>query len=277
MISRSSSTLATHRQRVRGLDPWLGRIFLSVGRALYLGPAGDTTPHAHHALQVSVGLSGPVRLRGGTGPWREYDAALVPPDVDHQLDGGSSPVLLVYLEPESEDGRYWLPAMEREIRALDCADAVRECTRALFGDRSEEIDVGDLYSRILRSVGLPATPLEATDPRVLDAIRKLRLARSSPRPLGDLAREVGLSPSRFRHLFREQIGMSTQSYLVWLRLYDACSALARGASLSAAAFEAGFSDGPHFTRTFRRTFGLAPSQVAGRIEFMAPRVTVPFP
>ena len=62
--------------------------------------------------------------------------------------------------------------------------------------------------------------------------------------------------------------MSTQSYIVWLRLYEACSAVARGVPFSAAALQAGFSDAPHFTRTFRRTFGLAPSQVIGRIELM---------
>ena len=84
----------------------------------------------------------------------------------------------------------------------------------------------------------------------------------------ELARAAGLSPSRFRHVFRREIGMSTQSYVVWLRINEACAALARGASLSDAAYQVGFSDAAHFTRTFRRTFGLAPSQLAGRLTLM---------
>ena len=62
--------------------------------------------------------------------------------------------------------------------------------------------------------------------------------------------------------------MSAQSYVVWLRIYDACAALARGASLSDAAYQAGFSDAAHFTRTFRRTFGLAPAQVTRRLTLI---------
>jgi AraC-like DNA-binding protein len=67
------------------------------------------------------------------------------------------------------------------------------------------------------------------------------------------------------------MGMSAQSYVVWLRIYEACSALAEGASLSGAAAHAGFADTAHFTRTFRRTFGLAPSQIAHALRLTAVR------
>ncbi|HEB91668.1 MAG TPA: helix-turn-helix domain-containing protein, partial [Deltaproteobacteria bacterium] len=39
-------------------------------------------------------------------------------------------------------------------------------------------------------------------------------------------------------------------------------------SLSEAAHHAGFSDASHFTRPFRKTFGLAPSQIADRLTLM---------
>lgn len=55
--------------------------------------------------------------------------------------------------------------------------------------------------------------------------------------------------------------MSAQSYAVWTRLVEACSYLAGGRSLTSAALQAGFSDAAHFSRTFRKTFGLAPSQI----------------
>lgn len=249
-----------------GLAPWLGQAFLAVGRALYLGPAGDTTPHAHHALQLSVGLEGPVRLRHAAGPWQELDGALVPPDVAHQLDGRGGPVLLLYLEPESEDGRSWLLDSPSEIQPVD-HDAVA-AVRAAAQGLGCEFDAGAAYARMLESVGIANAEPTPSDPRVGAAIRRLRRDPAMPRALGPLAQEVGLSPSRFRHLFREQIGMSTQSYVVWLRLYTACRALAGGAPLSDAALCGGFSDAAHFTRTFRRTFGLAPSQVAARLELM---------
>ena len=44
-------------------------------------------------------------------------------------------------------------------------------------------------------------------------------------------------------------------------LGDAVERMADGASLTEAAHEAGFADSAHFSRTFRRMFGLAPSSL----------------
>jgi AraC-like DNA-binding protein len=261
-----------HRQsQTRGaLGPWRGRIFLSVGRAVYLGPAGDTTPHAHHALQVSIGLDAPIRLRQRGARWRQYDGAVVAPDLPHQLDGGWGDVLLFYLEPESTDGRRWLGATRGDIHSLaeETVAALRSAARRLGGQPPTDSILGRVHADLLEGLGL-APAQGPFDPRVAQALEQIRVTQHPASSLGELARAVGLSPSRFRHLFRREVGMSAQSYTVWLRIYEACQAVARGRSLSRAALEAGFSDAAHFTRTFRRTFGLAPSQVARALTVIA--------
>ncbi len=65
--------------------------------------------------------------------------------------------------------------------------------------------------------------------------------------------------------------MSFRGYVLWLRIYDTLSALGSGASLTDAALAAGFSDAAHFSRTFRRVFGLAPSQLSGAVSLMTAR------
>ena len=67
---------------------------------------------------------------------------------------------------------------------------------------------------------------------------------------------VFLSPSRLRHLFVEQTGLAFKTYVLWLRLQRALRAYADGANLTEAAHAAGFADSAHFSRTFKRTFGL---------------------
>jgi AraC-like DNA-binding protein len=80
-------------------------------------------------------------------------------------------------------------------------------------------------------------------------------------PIKHLAICVHLSPGRFRHLFRTEMGISVQSYLRWRRLYTALRTTVYGASLTEAAHAAGFADSAHLTRVFRATFGLPPSRI----------------
>jgi AraC-like DNA-binding protein len=258
------------------LGHWAGRAFLSVGRALYLGPAGDTTPHAHHAIQVTIGLDTPVRLRRGREDWREYDGAIVAPDTPHQLDGGWGNLALFYVEPESADGRRWL-APAGEIRTLPSGSvsAVRALARKLASRPLGGENASRIPADLLECLRLGPDPVAPSDQRVVNAVRKLRATSSARGSMGEIARAVGLSPRRRRHLFRRERGMSAQSYRLWVRINQACAALAGGASISAAAMDAGFSDAAHFTRTFRRTFGLAPSQIAGALTLSATTARAP--
>jgi len=94
------------------------------------------------------------------------------------------------------------------------------------------------------------------DGRILRAMALLRETPELRMRLVHLSTAVALSPSRLSHLFREQVGLPIRRFLLWLRLREALSAVARGESLTTAAHAAGFSDSAHFTRTFRRMLGI---------------------
>jgi AraC-like DNA-binding protein len=65
---------------------------------------------------------------------------------------------------------------------------------------------------------------------------------------------------RFAHLFSEHVGLSFGRYLLWRRVTRAVLLASGGESLSHAAHAAGFADAAHFTRTFVKMFGIAPSE-----------------
>ena len=115
---------------------------------------------------------------------------------------------------------------------------------------------------MLEVLGLPYTP-PALDPRVQAALLALQRDSLSDQvePLKGLAAQVGLSPSRLRHLFRQGTGISLRNYLRWQRLLSALHWSAEGLSLTEAAHAAGFSDSAHLSRFFRASFGLKPSEV----------------
>ena len=78
---------------------------------------------------------------------------------------------------------------------------------------------------------------------------------------GALAAEVGLSPSRLQHLFKECTGLPLHRFRIWNRMGAAITAVSAGASLTVAAHRAGFSSSAHFSKAFRAMFGLCPSDL----------------
>ena len=84
----------------------------------------------------------------------------------------------------------------------------------------------------------------------------------------DVARRVGLSVSRLRHLFTDQVGLPIRTYLLWIRLLRAVEAIAGGRSITDAAHDSGFADSAHLWRTFRRMFGMSPSSFVPGSRFV---------
>ena len=77
-----------------------------------------------------------------------------------------------------------------------------------------------------------------------------------------LANEVGLSPAHFARAFKETMGIAPHRYLLTLRLERARRMLdAEDATLSNVAQQVGFADQAHFTRHFKREYGVTPGIV----------------
>lgn len=97
-------------------------------------------------------------------------------------------------------------------------------------------------------------------PSVRRRVLEMMAAQADSRLTIDaLAREAGLSPAHFARAFKESVGRAPHQHLVALRLERARRLLeAPGAALSDVALSAGFADQAHFTRFFKREFGVTP-------------------
>ena len=77
----------------------------------------------------------------------------------------------------------------------------------------------------------------------------------------ELANYVELSPSHFRKVFREIVGVSATQYAIYLRINKAKDLLISGsANVSEAAFQAGFKDIYYFSAMFKKVTGENPSK-----------------
>jgi AraC-like DNA-binding protein len=103
-------------------------------------------------------------------------------------------------------------------------------------------------------------------PRVNRVLKSIptRIEEGADLSLNALSVVAGLSPSRFMHVFTESMGMPLRRYILSMRLQRAYAELLAGASVTTAAYSAGFADSPHLTRTFRKVLGLTPRELIPR-------------
>lgn len=95
-----------------------------------------------------------------------------------------------------------------------------------------------------------------TRARVLELI-DARLERGVS--VDELAREAALSPSYFTRAFKRAVGRPPHQHILNLRLERARRLLEQpGATISDIALRTGFADQAHFTRLFKRQFGVTP-------------------
>jgi AraC family transcriptional regulator len=121
--------------------------------------------------------------------------------------------------------------------------------------------------QLMQQAGV-ATPLPArVRGGLAPAARRRVLELMDARPdahltIDDLAREAGLSPAHFARAFKESVGRAPHQHLMALRLESARRLLdLPNAVLSDVALQTGFADQAHFTRFFKRQYGVTPGML----------------
>lgn len=92
-------------------------------------------------------------------------------------------------------------------------------------------------------------------------IEHVRTHLDQPLRVADLAALAGLTPFQLDQRLRALFGLSAGQYLTRARIEAACSALrTTDRPIAAIALDCGYGDQAAFTRQFRKSVGLAPSQ-----------------
>lgn len=231
------------------------------GRTFFCGPLHHCTNHQHGAPVFLAGLYGKFRLRLQGGDWQWCRTAVIPAGVVHELDVGGEPITVLYIEPTHAGIDAFLPLINNsraEHGALVGYGGEIAFMRDLYEDRYKAGWSADALRELLAySARRTFTP--AIDPRLLRIVEHLHAHGDDLTPLTILTAKLGMSPSRFQHLFTRQIGVPFRRYRAWNRMRQALTCIVCGDNFTAAAHAAGFTDSAHFSHDFRKTFGAAPS------------------
>ena len=249
-------------RRAGGVKPFgTGRIVFWRGGSIWIGHAEEETDfHAHHAIQITLALSGgTLRLRRPGEDWADYPAAITAAHQPHAFEARAELVALIFCEPESREGRTLRERYRAGVATLAAASfaieakALAAAYEAGAADEAIATHARAIAASLTMTQALPLAPL---DKRIERAIAVLRERLGETITMSEIAEAVHLSAERFRHLFLQETGIRFRPYVLWLRLELAVAAYAAGHNLTEASHAGGFADSAHFSRTFRRMFGV---------------------
>jgi len=255
--------------------PQKAKVFLWHGRALYLGMGISSTLHQHHALQMGISFDQPFKIRCQREHcYEDYSSFIILPNQPHEIDAKDIPAAFLWLEGESDLARSIIQSygITQAVQAVPDSLIYRlhAILRAASSDEAECPGVKAAFSAVAGEHGNLDQIQPLIDSRMIAVTELLKqdAATDNNVLIRQMADKVHLSPSRLRHLFQEQIGLSMQRYLLWQRLLNALQSIANGASLTQAAHTAGFADSAHLTRTYRMMFGHTPSEIFKNSRFV---------
>lgn len=227
-------------------------------------PAGFVDPmHSHDHIQILYASSGVMSVRT---PERSF---VIPPQRAVWLPAGMShevacrgPVSLrtLYLPVgRDEEGR--------DCRVFEVSNLVKSLILEVVdfpllydidGREGRIIDL--LLAEIARMPNAPYQVSMPSDPRLLRICNAILADPSDPRDIDEWADLAAMGRRTLTRSFKQETGMGLAVWRQQVRLMEALSMLAAGASITQVTYEVGYDSPSGFAAMFRRAFGVPPSQ-----------------
>jgi len=228
-------------------------------------------PHRHDTYAIGITLSGVQTFdyRGAVRHSLPGGMIVLHPDESHDGRAGTDEAFTyrtLNLDPsvlQSILGGFCLPFIES---GLSKDTRLRQAITPLLEDYEHSLDALEyqdgLFDLVMALVAIssPAKPICKHNYQAAQTARDYIIENISETvSLDELERITGRERWALSRDFRALYGVSPYRYLIMRRLEKAKQLLSGGCAIADAAIASWFSDQSHFTRHFRKTYGLTPS------------------
>lgn len=233
------------------------------GMSAFWGTSFNTSPHRHETLQLVFDIDKAFKLKDKDSEWEVFSSAIIRASHLHQLDSNNGIQLFIYLDKDSDysqklEKKYLSDGDISDFRNSDVGKiSTTFFKQLLVSNNCEELFKG-LHTIIEHLIDFEA-PLKK-DRRITDAISFISKIEK-PVKVKDVANHVCLSESRLRYLFKNQVGQSIQSFMVWMKVINSLDLVLKGKQLDKTAYGAGFWDTSHMSKSYKEILGVGPGTI----------------
>lgn len=250
---------------------WYNQCMLKIYRGqdniAFISDQVSSTEHSHCLLQVFLSFDEPLSL-AVEDETVIGKCVIVNKNVKHVFSCKNRKRLSILLEPASNFAKELASKMDGKYMICD-QDKIE--TLQQKAAMLEHAAGQEQYLRFVRDFAEffnISGSNQILDERITELLVCLQDCDCYDHTIENFANKVSLSSSHLSHLFREQIGVSLKSYILFHQLEKAFTAFLNGKSITDAAMLAGFNSPSHFAATVKKWMGVSVSSYKKDSEFL---------
>lgn len=229
---------------------------------IYIGKNVQADFHKQHTITIILTLGEPFRIALKNKVPESYMVAIVQKDVYHNFISNSTDYkIFLHLDPYSENGIY-LTQNKNLIQKLSIkpfSEVIKDFQDWFRSSKNDEHSTELLINKVSSIATNKIQGIVKIDDRIKKSMQLIKQSDLYKLSIRQVADTVNTSPSHFAYLFKKETDLTFRKFVLHCKLIKSLQAMHKHDSLTEASFHGGFSDQPHFTRTFKNAFGFKPS------------------